>query len=105
MPGTLLARKSMCLSIPPMEARGSRFNVPAIAFVKGSDRSVFTDSQRRCVSAIRSLASAMPPGTLNLMSVMRLPPIGSSALRMLTDCSVRGSVNACRRVGHAPALA
>lgn len=81
----------VCLSIPPMEARGSRFNVPAIAFVKGSARSVFTDSQRRCVSAIRSLASAMPPGTLNLMRVMRLPPIGSSASRMLTDRSVRGS--------------
>ena len=81
-----------------MEARGSRFSVPAIAFVKGSDRSLLTASQRRWVSAIRSLGSAMPTGTLNRISVMRLPPSGSSALRMLTGIVTRSSSTARRGV-------
>ena len=65
--------------------------MPAISCVNGSDRSVFTGSQRRWVSLIRSLGSTMLTGTLNRMSVMRLPPIGSSALRMLTGMVTRNS--------------
>jgi hypothetical protein len=39
----------------------------------------------------------MSTGTLNLMSVMRLPPIGSSALRMLTGIVTRSSArDGCR---------
>ena len=88
-PGTLLATKSTCLSIPPTYPTGSMLRAPAIVSVTESEGSSRAAMATRCSARIRAAGSASPTGTISRCRVIRLPQLVSCPARRLIGMRAR----------------